>query len=212
MTPSREARLLALLSVLLIAAAAVAIQILTRALEPWRGLLIFFLMYWFGFCLPLGAYFLRHGAMERVFSLNVGAARWVPYAVLAQVLLVAGASWFLAPPKTTVFVVLAAGPFAILNGFCEEVFWRGAFVTQARGRAGFAALGLALFTLWHIPLAAAQGVVYEGGPLALIGGAFGLGAFWMLIAWRTQSVGWPILAHMATNTATFSGLFAANFV
>lgn len=78
-----------------------------------------------------------------------------------------------------------------------------------RPRLGFW-LGWVLFTAWHAPLLLAHGVAFDGGGLALIGGAAALGLLWSAIAWRTGSVFWVSLAHVLTNILTLWVLFEQN--
>ena len=101
--------------------------------------------------------------------------------------------------------------FGAINGFCEEFFWRGAFLRLGPDDPAFQVLGLALFGLWHVPLYLAQGVVFEGSALGLIGGSLFLGAIWTLIAYKTKRIGLCVIAHCATNSITFIGFMAANF-
>ena len=185
---------------------------LTRTLGPARGYIAVFCIYWFCFCLPAGWYFQRDVDWWDRFSLKVGAARWVPWAVVLQVLAVAVSSWFMRPEHISVIAIVMAIAMALVNGFCEEFFWRGAFLEQGRGDKAFQALGVALFTGWHVPLAFAHGISYPGGVLPLIGGAMGLGAFWIIIAMRTSRIGWPIVSHILTNCAAFIALVSLNFL
>lgn len=203
--------LLVAASIALIAIMFWLVPYLTGWLGPTKGALAIFCLYWFGFCLPLGIVFQGRN-VRRHLSLETGDARWVPWIVVAQVGLVVTASWFLLPDRIPPVAVVCAVGFGLLNGFLEEFFWRGSYLEQGSGRPAYQALGVALFTLWHVPLIFAQGVEYDGGPAALVFGAFGLGVFWAIIANRTNRIGWPILSHMATNAATFVGLFAVNFV
>ena len=100
---------------------------------------------------------------------------------------------------------------AAINGPLEEIAWRGGFMGTFRDkpRLGFW-LGWALFTAWHVPLALSQDIVFDGGALALVGGAAGLGLFWTWVAWRTGSVFYVSLAHMLTNVFAFWVLFSRN--
>src|SRR5690606_22585649 len=77
---------------------------------------------------------------------------------------------------------------ALINGPLEEAAWRGGFLTifAERPLFGFWS-GLILFTAWHVPLALAHGIAYEGGWPMLIGGAAGLGLIWSIVVWRTGS-------------------------
>ena len=196
----------------LIAAMLGLVPWLTRTLGPTIGYVSVFLLYWFLFCLPMG--FIAQGTKRARASLSfeIGPHVWVPWAVGAQVALIAAASWVLLSGPVPIVAIVAALVFAVVNGFLEEFYWRGAFLAQGRGVVWFQAVGVALFTLWHVPLALAHGVVYEGGPAALIGGALGLGLFWSFIANKTGYIGWPIVSHILTNFAGFVGLITTNFI
>jgi len=188
------------------------VPLLTSHLGSIWGSFTVFLIYWFFFCLPLGWFFQRNGAVRRNLSLALGGANWVPWAVAAQITLIAVASWFMLPENVPLIAMILAFTFGTLNGFLEEFFWRGAFLEQGRGNMSFQLLGVGLFTLWHVPLVLAHGVHYEGGPAALIGGALFLGIFWFWIANRTDRIGWSVVAHMFTNVIAFVGHITVNFV
>jgi CAAX protease family protein len=197
-------------SIVLIATMFVLVPWLTKTMGPSAGYLTVFFIYWFGFCLPLGFLFQGQGAIQRL-GLSVSDARWVPWAVAVQVALIVVVSYHLAPKTVTWVSIGLAVIFGTVNGFLEEFFWRGAYLAQGQGEPRFQALGLVLFSLWHVPLTLAHGVTYEGGTFALIGGAIGLGFFWTLIAYQTGRIGWAIISHALTNIATFVGLIATNF-
>ncbi len=182
----------------------------TATLGPGPGYAAVFIVYWFGFLAPAGVAFGAARDLGGALSLKTDGARWVPWAVAVQVGLVGGAALALAPGVPPLWAIGLGLAAAAVNGFLEEFFWRGAFLAQAGGRDWFLGLGVALFGLWHVPLALAEGVRYEGGPAALIGGALALGAFWMVLARRTGRIGWPVLAHIFTNAATFQGLILMN--
>jgi hypothetical protein len=67
-----------------------------------------------------------------------------------------------------------------------------------------------LYIAWHLPLLLSHGVIFDGGWIALAGGAAGLGLLWSWIAWRTGSVFWTSIAHALTNVITFWVLFDHN--
>ncbi|QEG42716.1 CAAX amino terminal protease self- immunity [Roseimaritima ulvae] len=188
----------------------VLVPTLTRWLGPAPGTLAVFALYWFGFCLPLGFVFQRPGQRRGLLSLKVGEQRWVPWSVLALVSLLAVAAWFEWPRPTPWAAITWALPLAVVNGFAEEFYWRGAFVTQAGGRRGLQVWGVVLFTAWHIPLVFAHGVSYHG-PIVVVGGAAVVGAFWGLIAARTGRIGWTVVSHILTNAIVFVDLIATNF-
>jgi membrane protease YdiL (CAAX protease family) len=136
----------------------------------------------------------------------------VPWAVIFQLSLIVGVSGYLLPNSVSWIAIGLAVVFGTVNGFLEEFFWRGAYLEQGEGMAHFQALGVVLFSLWHVPLALVHGVTYEGGAFALVGGAIGLGVLWSVIAYQTGRIGWPIVSHVVTNVATFIGFISSNFV
>ncbi|MGJ8625621.1 MAG: CPBP family glutamic-type intramembrane protease [Sulfitobacter sp.] len=184
----------------------------TQTLGPAMGYATVFLVYWFGFCLPLGLFFQGRRAALRNLRFGTGAAPWVPLAIACQVVVIAVANYVLWPAHVTVGAICLAGAAALINGFSEEFFWRGAYLELGRGNPVFQSLGVLLFGLWHVPLMFAQGVDYQGGAVALIFGAWGLGAFWAVVASRTDGIGWPIVAHIVSNVFAFTGVVALSFV
>lgn len=184
---------------------------LTHALGPLPGFLVCFLVYWIGFCIPVGMHFVGRARRIKQLSLDVASNRWVPWAVALQISLVAVPSFMMIDGQITVLVVLAAVTFGVVNGFLEEVSWRGAFLELGRNDAQFQWLGVGLFTLWHVPLALAHGIIYPGGAFALISGALAMGAFWALLALRTGHIGWAIIGHAFSNSIAFIGFFALNW-
>ncbi len=68
-----------------------------------------------------------------------------------------------------------------------------------------------MFSCWHIALALAQGMVYTGGGLALIGGASFMGFLWGIVAFKTKSIKYTTIAHVLTNCFAFSGLIYENW-
>lgn len=124
----------------------------------------------------------------------------------------AAANYALWSAHVTVGAICLAGAAALIKGFSEEFFWRGAYLELGRGNLVFQSLGVLLFGLWHVPLMFAQGVDYQGGSAALVFGAWALGAFWAVVASRTDGIGWPIVAHIVSNIFAFTGVIALNFV
>jgi len=96
---------------------------------------------------------------------------------------------------------LAAAAIGAVNGALEEVFWRGVTLASAEGRGNKGARYVAaatLFTIFHFAFLR-LGLHYQGGALALVGGAA-----------KTESVRPSILAHQLVNALAFSSLFTNN--
>ncbi len=186
------------------------VPFLTHALGPLHGFLVCFLIYWLGFCIPVGVHFVTRQKRKKQFSLDVVGNTWVPSAVALQVTLVAFPSFLMISGQVSASVVLAAAAFGVVNGFLEEFSWRGAFLELGRRDLRFHGLGVGLFTLWHVPLALAHGIVYPGGVFALVAGALAMGAFWAYLAFGTGRIGWATIGHISSNTVAFIGFFESN--
>ncbi len=176
------------------------------------GYLLVLAIYWLGFCLPVIWWHVRPLRDERLFSERLRWRDWfVPVLLLGQVTLVAAVALV---PHTAILTTqgaMLAAVVGVINGPLEEIAWRGGFLRRFadRPRLGFW-LGWVLFTLWHVPLALSQGIVFDYGWVGLVGGAAALGSFWSWIAWRTGSVFYLAIAHALTNTITFWVLFNQN--
>jgi membrane protease YdiL (CAAX protease family) len=203
--------LLTLHAVLVIAALFVIVPWLTQW-DSRAGYLFSMTAYWMMFCLPVIGFHALPGNDGRLFSEKLPWRDWwlIPL-LLVQVGVVAIANFV---PNTAILTsgsMYLAMLIAAINGPLEEMAWRGGFLGtfRDRPRLGFW-LGWALFTAWHIPLALSVGVVFDGGALALIGGAAGLGLLWSWVAWRTGSVFYASIAHGLTNLFAFWVLFSRN--
>lgn len=189
--------------------------LLVPALTGWSsrlGFLLSLAAYWLLFCLPVIVIHVWDRDEGRVFSERLAWGDWwIPLLLLAQVGAVGALAFFPNTELLTTHGAMLAVGVALLNGPLEEAAWRGGFMTTFREKPqlGFW-LGWALFTLWHVPLLLSQGIVFDGGAMALVGGAAALGLLWSAIAWRTGSVFYTAIAHTLTNVLTFWVLFNAN--
>jgi len=106
---------------------------------------------------------------------------------------------------------LAAAAVGVVNGAVEEIYWRGVTLAVAEGRNKWVRYVAAatLFTIFHFAFLR-LGLDYEGGALALVGGAGVMGALWTLVAVKTESLRPSIVAHQLVNALAFSSLFANN--
>ena len=185
---------------------------LTLTLGGPNGFLVSLALYWLGFCLPVIFLHSRKREDGRLFSERLAWRDWfVPGLLLLQVGVVAMVA---VAPHTAILTTQGAAlaaVVAVINGPLEEAAWRGGFLARFadRPRLGFW-LSWLLFTAWHLPLTLNHGIVFDGGGLALVGGAAALGLLWNWIAWRTGSVFWTSIAHALTNVLTFWVLFNAN--
>lgn len=192
-----------------------ALFFMVPALTGWHpqyGYLLALTFYWLAFCLPVIGWHALEGNDGRLFSEKLPWRDWwlIPL-LLLQVGLVAIINFV---PNTSILSqggMYLALLIAAINGPVEEMAWRGGFLGtfRDRPRLGFW-LGWCLFTAWHVPLAMSVGISFDGGALALIGGAAALGLLWSWVAWRTGSVFYVSIAHGLTNIFAFWVLFDRN--
>lgn len=192
-----------------------ALFFIVPALTQWdsrAGYLFSMTFYWLFFCLPVIGLHALPGDDGRLFSEKLPWRDWwiIPL-LLAQVGVVAVVNFV---PNTSMLSnggMYLALLIATINGPLEEIAWRGGFLATFRDKPRLGLwLGWVLFTAWHVPLALSAGIVFDGGALALIGGAAALGLFWSWIAWRTGSVFYVAIAHALTNLFAFWVLFDRN--
>ncbi|RDV13744.1 CPBP family intramembrane metalloprotease [Pontibacter diazotrophicus] len=202
-----------LLSLLILPITFASFFFLPQLLGKTAGYLASFCIYWI-YCLLHGLQ-LKRGNLAKLYA-------WPPLNMQNVLLLFlcfvpAVGAFFAAFLKSynqlnsTLFFILAAA--ALVNGFIEEFYWRGAFISRYKKHIGLAFVFPAvLFGLWHISVYAAYGITYQGGFLPLVGGAFFMGCLWGYTAYKQQRVLAPTLAHILTNFFAFSGLLVDNWV
>lgn len=112
----------------------------------------------------------------------------------------------------TIEVFIITLIYAILNGTLEELFWRLTYNKVFKKNLIFAyIIPTIIFSCWHFALLGAVGITYEGGALALVGGASIMGLIWGLVMYRTQNIHIVIMAHILTNFFAFSQLIYQNW-
>ena len=187
----------------------------TVVLGKTIGYVVSNLVYWFVFCVPMIAFYAK-GSWSNIkvlYSKNCGDTRAILYNAAAFLPVLATGFLVFIPTirEAPVMVVVFAFIYAVVNGTIEELFWRGIYNKL------FTKIGMAyivptiLFSLWHIALALAKGMVYHGGALALLGGAAFMGVLWGIIAYNTKSIRYTTIAHILTNFFAFSGLIYENW-
>ena len=201
---------------------AVLLPLAMWLLVPWisasvggvAGYVVILALYWLVFCLPVIAlHSWPHRGTALVATAIARDQRWVPWALAAQVAIVAAVTLSGAWSQLGLPAIGLALLVAVVNGPLEEMAWRGSFLARFADRPRLGLwLGWVLFSLWHLPLVLTRGIVFDGGGATLVGGAAALGLLWSFVAFRTGSVVWTSLAHALTNVFAFSALFAQNGV
>lgn len=101
--------------------------------------------------------------------------------------------------KAPLTLILLAIPLATLNGFCEEILWRGMFVQAFPGNPWLEILYPAVgFALWHL---APQNVFPAENKSTFILSTFFMGLAYGFIAYSTSSAFWTAVSHSLSNLA-----------
>ena len=192
----------------------VLFQLTTLLLGTKWGYVTGFLGYW-AYCLVTawlvsggdGNYFKRMWTRQR----GSNYATWISLAAFIPALGV----FFVSFLPNVAMLSLSAGALLIgmvlLNGFIEELYWRGLYLLEYPNntRIGFLVAWL-LFGAWHVSLWFARGMIYKDGFLALVGGAYGLGLIWTWVARTNENLRAVVPAHILANLFAFTALFVDN--
>jgi len=192
----------------------VLFQLTTLLLGTQWGYVTGFLGYW-AYCLVTawlvsggdGNYFKRMWTQQR----GSNYATWISLAAFIPALGV----FFVSFLPNVAMLSLSAGALLIgmvlLNGFIEELYWRGLYLLEYPNntRIGFLVAWL-LFGAWHVSLWFARGMIYKDGFLALVGGAYGLGLIWTWVARTNENLRAVVPAHILANLFAFTALFVDN--
>jgi membrane protease YdiL (CAAX protease family) len=180
-----------------------------RWLGAEAGYLLGFGFYWLFWCLLAPRWLLgkdEFAAILRDRTPLFGRANW-PAALLwlvvtlVSVLMYAGE--FVRAPLT---LLLFAAPLATLNGFCEEILWRGLYVRRFPRNPWLAILYPSLgFALWHL---APQVIFPAENVISFVISTFFLALPYGYIAYRTGSARWTALSHSLSGILALSGYLA----
>jgi len=170
--------------------------------------------YWV-YCLVIGG-LVSGGDMTAIKSLwrnqNSGKyTTWISLAAFIPVLGLFFVSFLPNAAQLTLSTGILLVVVALLNGFIEELYWRGLYLLEYpdNSHIGFIFSWL-LFGAWHISLWFAKGVIYKDGFLALVGGAYGLGLLWTWVARSNGNLKSVVPAHILVNLFAFTALFVDN--
>ncbi|NOU18438.1 MAG: CPBP family intramembrane metalloprotease [Bacteroidales bacterium] len=115
-------------------------------------------------------------------------------------------------PQLRVSLMILTISTGIINGTCEELFWRGLTLkTEFKNKYIVIVASTIGFGLWHLTLATISGLKFQGGIGALVGGAFFMGILWQFVATKTNNIFLVTLAHILVNIFAFSTLILENW-
>ena len=211
MNPNRK--LLLLSSVCVFPVMLVVFPVATRAFGSKWGYLLDLAVYWtYLISVMICFYKSDKGFLKNILS-NPKLNYWILYSFAAfiPVLGVFFVSFLPDAGRLSLSTALLVLVSAVLNGTFEEVYWRGLYLEEFRNSVSVGLwVSTMLFTLWHFSLWFAKGVVYQGGLLALVGGAFVMGLLWSFVSRKLQNITMCIIAHVFVNVFAFTGLYVQN--
>ncbi len=184
-----------------------------RWLGAQAGYLTGFSFYWLFWCLFVPRCLLGKVEFTTILSdrarlfcgVNWLAALLWLVVTLAAVFMYAGE--FVRAPLT---LILLAAPLATLNGFCEEILWRGLYVCRFPQNPWLAILYPSLgFALWHL---APQVIFPAENVIGFVVSTFFLAMPYGYIAYRTGSAKWTALSHSLSGILALSGYLAPSML
>lgn len=111
-------------------------------------------------------------------------------------------------PEATPAILAASAGIALVNGFAEELLWRGAFIKVFPADPILAVLLPAIgFGVWHLAPQIVLPVRNRGGVVAFVAWAFVLGLAYGAVAYLTGSIALTIASHVLTDFFGLAGAF-----
>ena len=108
--------------------------------------------------------------------------------------------------EASIVFILLAVPFATVNGFCEELLWRGLFVHQFPKNVWLGILYPAVgFALWHL---CPQIVFPARNVVGFLISTLFLALAYGLIAFRTGSAKWTAISHSLSGVVALASPLA----
>ena len=155
-------------------------------LSPFTSYISTIAVYWC-ICWLVTLLFIPKSASSVKTREAISLLNYLPFIPLAGITYVAFSKQIESPSLPFLIVIVG---LALINGFSEEMYWRKLYIDNFCDDFSFGLLlPCFLFAFWHVALLAIPGISYEGGPLALVGGAAILGIIWGLSYWFNQNFG-----------------------
>ncbi len=193
---------LLLLPFLLLLSTALIFISFSQLLGKELGYVLGFTFYWGIWCIIVPLLLLGKDGFFSLFREEIPLFRkenWLPVSLLAATSVGALFMYFIPNIATTPTVVIIIGiPVAIINGTCEEILWRGLYVTRFPNKVMLGLIYPSIgFAIWHI----SPQLVFpsEGGIITVmifIISTFFLGFCYGWVSYKTRSIKWNALSHV----------------
>lgn len=185
----------------------------SRWLGAEAGYLLGFGFYWLFWCLLVPRILLEKTEFAAILHDRAplfGRANWIVSLLWLVVMLVS--VWMYAGDflRAPLALILLAAPLATLNGFCEEILWRGLYVRLFPRNPWLGILYPSLgFALWHL---APQVVFPAENVIGFVIATFFLALPYGYIAYRTGSARWTAISHSLSGILALSGYLAPSML
>jgi membrane protease YdiL (CAAX protease family) len=177
------------------------------------GYLLGFGFYWLFWCLLVPRWLLGKAGFSTLLRDSAplfGRANWLAALLWLTVMLVSVFMYAGDFLRSSLTLILIAVPLATLNGFCEEILWRGLYVRCFPHNPWLAILYPSLgFALWHL---APQVIFPAENVIGFIISTFFLALPYGYIAYRTGSAKWTALSHSLSGILALSGYLASGLL
>jgi len=196
-----------LLPVLLIISASIVFYITSCTIGRYQSFLIGISFYWLFWCLLIPSiiksksirFFLKS---ERPFLVRKNS--WVILLFLSTII----SPLFIYKTISNlaikpIMLILLAIPLAVINGFCEEIFWRGLYVREFPNSIMWGIIiPSVFFSLWHF---SPQIAMPQHNRFVFILSTLPLGMVNGIIAFNTKSAKWSAIGHSIGGILAFGG-------
>ena len=196
----------------LVFSSALVFHVATGCLGRHAGFLCGMSFYWVGWCIGVPTLVRRRSAFGLLASKRplLVAGNWWLVLLYASTLI---APLFIYDTvhglglRPALLIALAV-PLAIINGVCEELFWRGLFVeTFPESVMWSVVVPAILFALWHF---APQLAMPQASPVRFVLSTLPLGLVYGVVAFRTRSAKWCAVGHSISGILAFGGSTAVS--
>ncbi len=173
------------------------------------GYLLGFGFYWLFWCLLVPRWLLGKTKFTPILHDRAplfSRANWLAAFLWLAVTLIAVLMYVGEFVRAPLALILLAVPLATLNGFCEEILWRGLYVRLFPRNPWLAILYPSLgFALCHL---APQVVFPAENIFGFVVSTFFLALPYGYIAYRTGSAKWTAISHSLSGILALSGYLA----
>jgi membrane protease YdiL (CAAX protease family) len=209
----RRKFLFLILPVLLILSAAAVYYLSSKTFGKFPGYLTGFAFYWLFWCLII-PYIINRKSLILYFKSESALFEkknwWV--IILFFSTIIAPVFMYFIPGLSdkSILIIILAVPFAIIDGFCEELFWRGFYVNEFRDSILWGIfIPSVFFSLWHFT---PQIVFPHDNQIGFVISTLCLGLTYGIVAYKTKSAKWSAIGHSISGILAFSGSLSFCFV